>query len=269
VLLVDASHEASSLKDERDDYKEKLNNSYAERDRLRALIVKLQRHQFGRRSETLSPDQLQLALEDVEQTLAALQAGAEAKAEHAAPANEPKPARKTRPPRNNNRGALPEHLPREHPFIEPEEKVCPCCGGALHVIGEDISEQLDRVPATLKVKVTHRPRYGCRACESAGVQAPAPERPIPGGMPTEALLASVVVDKYCDHLPLYRQAKRFEREGITLERQTLCGWVGKVCFVLGPIDHDILANILSSPVIFGDETTLSVLDPGRGRTKTG
>lgn len=172
ALLVDASRETASLKEERDDYKEKLDNLYAERDRLRAIIVKLQRHQFGRRSERLSPDQLRLALEDIEQTLAALEAGAAAKADRSAP--EQKPAPNSRPPRNANRGALPEHLPREHHFIEPKEKVCPCCGGALHVIGEDISEQLDRVPATLKVKVTHRPRYGCRACEGAVVQAPAP-----------------------------------------------------------------------------------------------
>jgi transposase len=267
ALLVDASYEITSLKEERDDYKEKLDNLSAERDRLRAIIGKLQRHQFGPRSERLSPDQLQLALEDIDQTLAALEAGAAAKADPSAP--EQKPAPKSRPPRNANRGALPEYLPREHHFIEPEEKICPCCGGALHVIGEDISEQLDRVPATLKVKVTHRPRYGCRACEGAVVQAPAPERPIPGGMPTEALLASVVVDKYCDNLPLYRQAKRFAREGVALDRQTLCGWVGQVCFLLEPLYDHILTDILGSPVIFGDDTTLPVLEPGRGKTKTG
>jgi len=275
-LLVNASIEASSVKEERDiykterdDYKGKLDQAYAERDKLRAIIVKLQRHQFGRRSERLSPDQLQLALEDLTQTLAAMDAATEAEEEKAPEGDEQKQERKARAPRNNNRGALPEHLPREHHFIEPEEKVCPCCNGALHVIGEEIAEQLDKVPATLKVIVTHRPKYGCRACEGAVVQAPAPERPIPGGMPTEGLLASVMIDKYCDNTPLYRQAKRFEREGIKLDRQTLCHWVGKVCFLLSPIYDYILADILGSPVIFGDETTIPVLDPGRGRTKTG
>jgi transposase len=274
ALLADASREASSLREdrdyyktERDGYKEKLDALSAERDRLRAIIAKLQRHQFGRRSERLSPDQLQLALEEIEQTLAVLEAGAETKADPSP--TEQKQERKARPPRSNNRGALPAHLPREHHFIEPEDKTCPDCGGALHVIGEDVTEQLDKVPATLKVKVTHRPRYGCRCCECAPVQAPAPERPIPGGMPTEALLAGIVVDKYCDHTPLYRQAKIFARQGIDLDRQTLCTWVGKVCFLLGPIYHYILADILGSPVIFGDETTLPVLDPGRGKTKTG
>ena len=269
ALLLSASSSVLSLKMERDDYKEKLDRTCAERDRLRAIIIKLERHQFGRRSERLSPDQLQLALEDLDQALAAIDAKAGGTEDEA---KEEKPARekgKAATPRNANRGSLPEHLPREHRFIEPEEKACPCCNGALHVIGEEVTEQLDRVPATLKVLVTHRPKYGCRGCESAVVQAPAPERPIPGGMPTEGLLASIIIDKYGDNLPLYRQAKRFEREGIRLDRQTLCLWVGKVCFLVEPIYDFILADILASPVIFGDETTIPVLDPGRGRTKTG
>ena len=269
ALLLSASSSVLSLKMERDDYKEKLDRSCAERDRLRAIIIKLERHQFGRRSERLSPDQLQLALEDLDQALAAIDAKAGGTEDEA---KEEKPARekgKAGTPRNTNRGSLPEHLPREHRFIEPEEKACPCCNGALHVIGEEVTEQLDRVPATLKVLVTHRPKYGCRGCESAVVQAPAPERPIPGGMPTEGLLASIIIDKYGDNIPLYRQAKRFEREGIRLDRQTLCLWVGKVCFLVEPIYDFILADILASPVIFGDETTIPVLDPGRGRTKTG
>lgn len=270
ALLSDASCESSSLRVERDDYKAKLEQSCAERDRLRAIIVKLERHQFGRRSERLSPDQLQLALEDIAQTLAAIEAKDEEKSGQS-PDGEDAKKEKKKPsqPRNNNRGALPEHLPREHRFIEPEEKVCPCCNGALHVIGEEVSQQLDRVPATLKVIVIHRPKYGCRACEGAVVQAPAPERPIPGGMPTEGLLASILIDKYADNLPLYRQAKRFEREGIKLDRQTLCLWVGKVCFLLGPIAQYILEEILCSPVIFADETTVPVLEPGLGRTRTG
>ena len=165
ALLLSASSSALSLKRERDayraerdDYKDKLDRSCAERDRLRAIILKLERHQFGRRSERLSPDQLQLALEDLDQALAAI--NAKAGANEGAETKEESQARKkskSSAPRNNNRGALPEHLPHEHRFIEPEEKVCPCCNGALHVIGEEVSEQLDRVPATLKVLVTHRP----------------------------------------------------------------------------------------------------------------
>jgi transposase len=275
ALLMSVSGETSSLqterdtyKSERDDYKAKLDQSYAERDKLRALIVKLERHQFGRRSERLSADQLQLALEDLAQTLAAVEANAVASGQPS-PDKQSQQEKRPREPRHNNRGALPDHLPREHRFLEPEEKLCPCCNGALHVIGEELTEMLDRVPATLKVVVTHRPKYGCRACEGAVVQAPAPERPIPGGMPTEGLLASILIDKYADNLPLYRQAKRFERDGIKLDRQTLCLWVGKVCFLLGPVYHYILDDILGSPVIFADETTVPVLEPGLGKTRTG
>ena len=101
-------------------------------------------------------------------------------------------------PANRNRGALPAHLPRYEVVIDIESKECPCCGGALHVIGDDRTEMLDLVPAQLRVKVVCRPRYGCRACEGAVVQAPAPERPIDGGMATEALVAHVVVSKFCD-----------------------------------------------------------------------
>jgi transposase len=198
----------------------------AELDKLHALIKQLQRNQFGRRSEQLSPDQLQLGLEDLEQSAAAAEA---VQAATPAEANgqdipAPKPRR--------NRGALPAHLPRFEVMVDVEDKACPCCGGALHVIGEDRSEMLDVVPAQFRVKVVRRPRYGCRACEGAIVQAPAPERPIDGGMATEALVAHVLVAKYSEHLPLYRQAQVFARHGIELDRSTLANWVGRACWWL-------------------------------------
>jgi transposase len=139
----------------------------------------------------------------------------------------------------------------------------------LHVIGEDRAEMLDYVPAQLRVRVIRRPRYGCRACEEAVVQAPAPERPIDGGMATEALLAHVLVNKYADHLPLYRQAQIFARQGVTLDRSTLCTWAGRACWWLAPLHELVLSTVLTSPKVFADDTTLPVLDPGRGRTKTG
>jgi transposase len=154
-------------------------------------------------------------------------------------------------------------------LVDIEDKSCPCCGGALHVIGEDTSEMLDIVPAVLRVKVIRRPRYGCRACEEAVVQAPAPERPITGGMATEALLAHVLVAKYADFLPLYRQAAIFARQGIELDRSTLCDWVGRACWWLEPLWRLLRRHVMSSTRIFADDTTLPVLDPGRGRTKTG
>ena len=184
-----------------------LHEAAAEIDKLERLIRQLQRHQFGRRSEQLSQDQLALAMEDLEQSQAA------AEAEQAAKAPERKPPR-TKPARN--RGALPKSLPRIEVVIDIADKSCPCCGGALHQIGEDQSEMLDFVPARLRVRVIRRPRYACRACEQGVVQAPAPERPIDGGMASEALIAHVLISKYADHLPLYRQAQIFARHGIDL-----------------------------------------------------
>jgi transposase len=125
------------------------------------------------------------------------------------------------------------------------------------------------VPAQLRVKVIRRPRYACRACEGAVVQAPAPERPITGGMATEALLAHVLVAKYADFLPLYRQAGIFARQGIDLDRSTLCDWVGRACWWLEPLWRLLHRHVMASTRIFADDTTLPVLDPGRGRTKTG
>ncbi len=230
----------------------------AEIERLSSIIVALQRHRFGARSEQLSEDQLSLAFEDTEAALARVAA----KLESALPDREPRR-------RNGNRGRLPAHLERVEQVIGVESKACACCGGTLHVIGEDVAERLDVVPASFRVLVTRRPRYGCRACEAAPVQAPAPPRIIEGGLPTEALIAHVLVSKYADHLPLYRQAQIYARQGVTLDRSTLADWVGRAAWWLTPLRDHLLANLKRSPRLFADETTAPVLDPGRGRTKTG
>ena len=232
----------------------------AEVERLRELIKRLQRSQFGRRSEQLDANQLQLGLEDLEQAVAASDAAQEAPI--TASIVPRRPARR-------NRGALPAHLPRIEIVVDVEDKACPCCGGAMHVIGEDRSEMLDVVPAQYRVKVIRRPRYGCRSCEGSVVQVPAPDRPVDGGMATEALIAQVLVAKYSEHLPLYRQAQVFARHGIELDRSTLSLWVGRACWWLAPLYRRLLATILSSTKVFADDTPLPVLDPGRGRTKTG
>jgi transposase len=236
----------------------------AEIDKLRLLIQRLMRHQFGRRSEQLHPDQLQLGLEDLEQTLAEAQA-----AQEAATATEGQGRSRREHNANRNHGALPAHLPRYEVLIDVEPRECPCCGGTLHLIDELRSEQLDIVPAQLRVRVTRRPRYGCRACEEAVVVAPAPERPIDGGMATEALLAHVLVSKFCDALPLYRQAQMLARQDITLDRSTLSHWVGRACWWLKPLYDLVLNTALAAPKLFADDTTLPVLDPGRGKTRTG
>jgi transposase len=181
--------------------------------RLQAMLQAMQRARFGRSSEKLDPAQLRLGLEDVETALAA----AEAEAESRNP--ELKASRRSEPRRE--RKELPAHLPRVEIVIEPEAKNCPCCGGTLHVMGEDRSERLDIVPAQHRVLVTRRPKYGCRACEGAVVQAPAPPRLIEGGLPTEATVAQILVSKYADHLPLYRQWQILARQGIEIDRSSL------------------------------------------------
>ncbi|MEK9721818.1 MAG: IS66 family transposase, partial [Quisquiliibacterium sp.] len=125
------------------------------------------------------------------------------------------------------------------------------------------------LPARFRVLVTHRPKYACRSYEESVVQAPAPARLIEGGIPTEATVAHVLVSKYADHLPLYRQAQIFARQGIELDRSTLADWVGRTAWHLRPVHERLLAHIRASAKIFADETTAPVLDPGRGRTKTG
>ena len=221
----------------------------------------MQRHRFGRRAETLPEDQLLLGLEEVEQAAA----DDEAAADVAAPAVRTARAAK----RRANRGSLPAHLPRIEMIVDIENKACPCCRHALHVIGEDVAERLDIVPAQFRVLVTRRPRYGCRACEGVVVQAPAPARLIEGGMPTEATVAHVLDSKYADHLPLYRQAQIYARQGVHLDRSTLADWVGRAAFLLRPIHERLLGHLKASSKLFADETTAPVLDPGRGRTKTG
>ena len=197
---------------------------HAENEKLWLLIQRMLRHRFGPRSEKLDLDQLQLTLEDEEQSAA--------ESESAKDAAEPSERRRRTAAANRNRGALPAHLPRYEVVIDIERKDCPCCGGTLHIIGEDRAEQLDIVPAQLRVKVVCRPRYACRACEGAVVQAPAPERPIDGGMATEALVAHVVVSKFCDSLPLYRQAQMLKRQGIALDRPFDAERLGGTCMLV-------------------------------------
>ena len=232
-----------------------------ENERLRKIIRELQRHRFGRRAESLLVDQLLLGLEEAEQA----EAADEAKAEAAAPAE--RSARVSK--RLANRGALPAHLPRIEILVDVEDRSCPCCAAPLHRIGEDVSERLDVVPAQFRVLVVRRPKYACRTCTDGVSQAPAPARLIEGGLPTDATVAQVIVSKYADHLPLYRQTQIFARQGVILDRSTLADWVGRAALLLEPVHGRLLDHLRASMKLFADETTAPVLDPGRGRTKTG
>jgi transposase len=258
LLLAERARHAEELAAERD----AKDHAQGEIARLMAIIKELQRHRFGRRSERLDADQLMLAFEDVEQAIAAAQAAAE---KDAPARTKPAGTRK----RNINRGALPLHLPREEIVIDVADKTCACCGRLKHRIGEDVSERLDVIPAQFKVVVTIRPKYACDGCIGEVSQAPAPERLIEKGIPTEATVAHVLVAKYADHLPLYRQAQIYARQGITLDRSTLADWVGRAAFVLRPVHARLLEHLKQSTKLFADETSAPVLDPGRGQTKKG
>lgn len=233
----------------------------AELARLSTIIKRLQRLQFGKRSEKLDPDQLALGLEDLEAAAGA----AEAEAERLGAT----PSASRSKPRSVKPRALPAHLPRVEVVVDIEDKTCPCCGGALHRIGEDRSERLDVIPAQHRVLVTRRPKYACRACTDGVLQAPAPARLIEGGLPTEAMIASVLVGKYADHLPIYRQRQILGRQGIDIDRSAMADWVGRAAFALRPVTERMLVLLKRSGKLFCDETTAPVLDPGRGRTKKG
>ncbi len=153
--------------------------------------------------------------------------------------------------------------------IEPDSLDCPCGCGEMHRIGADRTERLDILPAQIRVIFTVRPRYACRACAKGVTQAPAPAHLIGGGLPTEGAIAHVLVNKFSDHLPLYRQSQILARSGIDLHRSTLAEWVGTAAFHLGPGVDQLAQHLKGSGKLFMDETTAPVLDPGRGRTKTG
>jgi transposase len=228
-------------------------------ERMQLIIRQLQRAQFGRHSERLDPDQLQLALEEEREIV-------QAHAQAAAEKTKTRPGLRREP---GTRKSVPAHLPRVEVVIEPATTSCPCCGKTMHVIGEERSERVDVIPAQHRILVTRRPKYGCRACAGAVVQAPAPERLIRAGLPTEAMVAHVLVSKYAWHLPLYRQAQILLAQGIEIDRSTLAFWVGYAAAELMPLWRCLREILLGSPRLFVDETRAPVLDPGRGRTKTG
>ena len=223
---------------------------------LRLLILKLKRMQFGPSSEKLGQqiDQLELRLEDLEVNRAV-------QTETTAPAS----AIVRRKP---SRRPLPANLPRETETLEPKENACPDCGGNLNKLGEDVAEMLEYVPEHFKVIRTVRPKLSCTRCDCI-VQEPAPHRPIARGLAGPALLAHVLVAKYCDHLPLYRQSEIYERKGLDLDRSTLADWVGGASHTLGPLVDALRKYVLAGKKLHGDDIPVPVLAPGNGKTKTG
>jgi len=226
----------------------------AEIEQLKLLIAKFRRMQFGRSSERLdrSIEQMELRLEELQTAQAALP-----------PAAKPQIEEKSKPVRR----PFPEHLPRERVVHEPACS-CPDCGTAMKRIGEDVSEVLDYVPARFRVIRHVRPKMACPECERI-VQVEAPSRPIERGAAGAGLLAHVLVSKYADHLPLYRQAQIYAREGVELERSTLAEWVGGCFRLLDPLIEALGRYVFAANKLHADDTPVPVLDPGRGKTKTG
>ncbi len=239
---------------------ERLRSRESEIEHLKLVIAKLRRMQFGRRSEKVQRriEQLELKLEDLE---------AKRAADAAPPQNQPRAATAP-PPLKPTRRPLPEHLPRETQKHEPAEQACPDCGGALRRLGEDVSEILEYVPARFKVIRHVRLKLSCAACERI-VEAPAPTRPIARGLAGPGLLAHVLVSKYADHLPLYRQSEIYAREGVELERSTLADWVGATSALLAPLIEALRRYVFDCAKLHADDTPVPVLAPGTGKTKTG
>ena len=231
--------------------------------RLETLLRQMQRARFGPRSEKLHPDQLALVLEEIETAIAEAKTGHDKR-----PAGTPDKATDG-PERPKPHRALPADLPRIERVIEPGDRRCPCGCGEMVRIGEDRAHRLDVVPAQVRVLVTIRPRYACPKGRAGVAQAPAPAHLIEGGLPTEALIAHVIVAKFSEHLPLYRQSQFFARHGVTVDRSTLADWVGAAAWHLRPVVDRMAELMKRSGKLYMDETTIPVLDPGRGKTKTG
>src|ERR1700677_220435 len=226
-----------------------------ELEKLRFQIAYLKRMKYGRSSEQLDRElvQMQLSIEDLEASLAA-------KPLEVRPA--PKEALKM-----PARRPLPAELPREE-ILHENPCACPDCGGKLRPLGADVSEMLEYVPSHFKVIRHVRPKLSCASCQRI-VQPPAPSRPIERGLAGPGLLAHVLVSKFADHLPLYRQSEIYGRQGVEIERSTLAGWVGGASELLAPLIDAIQKHVLGGAKLHADDTPMPVLSPGSGKTKTG
>ena len=228
--------------------------------KIQQLTLELAHHKrirFGCKSEALSPEQRDLFVESCDEDGAAIAAELE---------QQQKPADAPRPYKRSGRNPLPPNLPRIDHRHEPESCTCGQCGHDLVKIGEDISEQLDVEPARFFVHRHIRPQYACRRCETI-TAAPVPAAIIDGGLAAPGLHAWVLIQKYLDHLPLYRIEKISERHGVPIARSTLAQWVGQLGVSLQPVVDRLAELLLQGQVLHADETPVQQLDPGQGKTK--
>jgi transposase len=250
-------------------------------EKLKLQIAKLRRMQFGRSSERITRqiEQLELLLEELEtgeaevaaKANAQANAQADAQADADADADAAEPVAPIRERRKPKRQPLPDHLPRQEVVHQPGDNgacKCPDCGKGMAKLGEDVTEVLDYVPGHFQVIRHVRPKYACTACDAI-TQAAAPAMPTPRGRATPATLAHLLVSKFVDHLPLYRQSEIYAREGLEIDRSTLGDWVGQAAWLLDPVVAAIRKHVFAAEKIHGDDTTVPVLAPGLGRTATG
>jgi transposase len=262
---LDAAHaligSQAALLAELDAHNRELHESVEELEALNAKLKhELDQHAkrlFGKRSEKLDPSQLELAF-------AALHASETTETDAADEIEVPAHKRKRK---GHGRTKFSKDLQRERRVIEPDDTDCPCCRQPMSKIGEETSEQLDYVPASLRVIETVRPKYACGKCKQGVHVALAPKGPIPKGKATASTLAYVAVSKYVDHLPLVRQVSILRRQGVSLSKQTLCGWIRQVSELLAPIERAMWDSVLASEVMRADETPVKVLVPGKKQTK--
>jgi transposase len=259
--LIVAQHAQILSKDEQLLHKEEqLASRDEEIERLKLLIAKLRRMQFGRKSEKLDRqiEQLELRLDELEAS----------RAHQAAASPAPMAASDVNRAAKRARQPLPAHLPRETHQVLPKQEACPDCGGKLKPLGEDVSEMLEWVPEHFKVIRQVRPKLACACCDKI-IQAEAASRPIERGIAGPGLLAHVLVSKYCDHLPLYRQAEIYARDGVELDRSTMAEWIGGCSRLLEPLVAVLRRHVMSAGKLHADDTPVPVLAPGNGKTKTG
>jgi len=253
IFALMQSLSRAELPDDVDALKGMVISQSFELEKLRSQIAGLRRHQFGVKSEAL--DQLEMLLDDMEARQAQV-IDPDTLPETADPKDQPK------------RKALPDHLPREEERHMLDHADCASCGAPMRKMAEETREILDYVPGSFVVKRHICEKYACRDCGTIA-EAPLPSMPIEKGAPGAGLLAHVLISKYCDHLPLYRQSEMYAREGVDIPRSTMAGWVGKMSTLLAPIAERIEAHVLEGEAIHTDDTPIPVLDPGRGKTKTG
>jgi transposase len=257
ALLRERDAQLERMQNVVDSQKAAIATDKAEIEHLKLLVAKLRRMQFGRKSEKLDHqiEQLELRLEELEAD------------EGATPVEIPRTPRTA--PEQAQRKPLPEHLPREIQTHLPESyQSCAECGAQMKQLGEDVSEQLEYVPASFRVIRHVRPRFACSCCEHMA-QAAAPSRPIERGMAGPGLLAHILVSKFADHLPLYRQSVMYAREGVELDRSLLAKWVGHSAALLQPLVDALRRHVMAATKLHADDTPVPVLAPGAGKTKTG